>query len=76
MAAGPAPQKLTLGLISRTLGVEDVSEILALKALHLDGLRIGTVGNLEAFAGTLRELHLQRNCIEVRRAPTPPRPPL
>ncbi|KAH8060231.1 hypothetical protein JL722_5197 [Aureococcus anophagefferens] len=62
-SSAAASQKLTLGLICRTLGVEDVDAILALKALHLDGLRIDRVGNLEAFAGTLRELHLQRNRI-------------
>jgi len=64
MAAQAATDvKLTLGLICRTLGVEDVEAILALRALHLDGLRIADVGNLEAFAGTLRELHLRRNRI-------------
>ena len=62
-SSAAASQKLTLGLICRTLGVEDVDAILNLRALHLDGLRIDRVGNLEAFAGTLRELHLQRNRI-------------
>ncbi|KAH8095163.1 hypothetical protein JL720_2440 [Aureococcus anophagefferens] len=66
-SSAAASQKLTLGLICRTLGVEDVDAILNLRALHLDGLRIDRVGNLEAFAGTLKELHLQRNRIASKR---------
>ncbi|KAK7240588.1 hypothetical protein SO694_00057170 [Aureococcus anophagefferens] len=62
-SSAAASRELTLGLICRTLGVEDVDAILNLRALHLDGLRIDRVGNLEAFAGTLKELHLQRNRI-------------
>ena len=52
------PPTLRLGLICRTMGVEDPEDVLAYKSLRLAGLRIDRVQSLEAFGGTLRELQL------------------
>ncbi|KAJ1444556.1 hypothetical protein M885DRAFT_552624 [Pelagophyceae sp. CCMP2097] len=56
-------QPLTLGLISRTLGISDPEQLVELRALHLDGARIDRIRDLDAFAGTLRELHLRGNLL-------------
>ena len=63
MTSPPPSQRLTLGLVCRTLAVEP-EELHKVKTLRLARLRLAALCPLDALAGTLRELHLRDNRLE------------
>ena len=58
-----ASQRLTLGLVCRTLDVEPEA-LHTVKTLRLERLRLAALCPLDALAGSLRELYLRDNRLE------------
>lgn len=56
--------QLSVGLISRTIGVEEPSELVTMRRLRLNGLRLSRLCSFETFAGSLQELYLSANQLE------------
>ena len=63
--AAPAATKITLALVRTTHGIDDPDALVELRKIKLERQvpAIAKVENLDAFAGTLRELYLQGNAI-------------
>lgn len=59
-----APGRLSVGLISRTVGVDEPSELVTMRRLRLSGLRVSRLCSFETFAGSLQELYLSANQLE------------